>query len=37
VLGDNILHASLRAFADEFTSGTAEAGVVLTTVDSIGP
>lgn len=33
VLGDNILHSSLRTFADEFTSGTAEAGVVLKNVD----
>jgi glucose-1-phosphate thymidylyltransferase len=29
VLGDNILHGSLREFADEFMSGQAEAGVVL--------
>lgn len=33
VLGDNILHGSLREFADEFSSGTAEAGVVLKKVE----
>lgn len=33
VLGDNILHGSLRTFADEFTSGTAEAAAVLKQVD----
>lgn len=34
VLGDNILHGSLRDFADDFTAGVAEAGVVLKHVDS---
>ena len=29
VLGDNILNGSLRAFADEFTAGSDEAGAVL--------
>jgi glucose-1-phosphate thymidylyltransferase len=29
VLGDNILHGSLRAFADAFVAGEAEAGAVL--------
>lgn len=29
VLGDNILHGSLREFADAFVRGTAEAGAVL--------
>jgi glucose-1-phosphate thymidylyltransferase len=32
VLGDNILHGSLRAFADTFAASDAEAGVVLTEV-----
>ena len=29
VLGDNILHGSLREFADRFGAGEAEAGAVL--------
>ncbi len=29
VLGDNILHGSLRGFADQFVAGSAEAGAVL--------
>jgi len=33
VLGDNILHGSLRGFADKFMSSTAEAGVVLKQVE----
>ncbi len=33
VLGDNVLHGSLRAFAEEFVSSTAQAGTVLTAVD----
>ncbi|MEO8247296.1 MAG: sugar phosphate nucleotidyltransferase [Chloroflexota bacterium] len=32
VLGDNIINGSLRAFADEFLAGSAEAGAVLTRV-----
>lgn len=32
VLGDNLVHAPLRAFADSFVAGEAEAGVVLTRV-----
>ncbi len=32
VLGDNILHGSMRAFADQFAAGDAEAGAVLTEV-----
>jgi glucose-1-phosphate thymidylyltransferase len=33
VLGDNILHGSLRRFADAFMAGSAEAGVVLKQVE----
>lgn len=33
VLGDNILHGSLRGFADRFMAGSAEAGVVLKQVE----
>ena len=29
VLGDNLVHGSLRGFADNFTAGTAQAGAVL--------
>ena len=32
VLGDNVLHGSLRAFADEFVASDAEAGAVLKAV-----
>jgi len=32
VLGDNILHGSLRAFAERFAASSAEAGTVLTEV-----
>ena len=32
VLGDNVIHGSLRTFADEFVTGNANAGAVLTRV-----
>lgn len=32
ILGDNVLHGSLRGFADEFAAGGSEAGAVLTAV-----
>lgn len=36
VLGDNILHGSIRSFAEEFDNGDAEAGAVLKEVPNPG-